>query len=40
MGKKTCSVSMWVTQKVTSEKETGGNWYTCYYKAETNMRQT
>lgn len=38
--KKTHSVSMWVTQKVKSEKETGGNWYTCYYKTETSMRQT
>lgn len=40
MGKKTHSASVWVMQKVKSEKETRGNWYACYYKAEANMRQT
>lgn len=38
--KKTHSAFMWVMQKVNPEKEAGGNWYACYYKTETNVRQT
>lgn len=39
-GKKPQTPSVWMMQKVKSEKETGGNWYACYYKTGTNMRQT
>lgn len=38
--KKTHLASVWVMQKAKSEKETGGNWYTCYYKTQTNTRET
>lgn len=37
--KKKHSASVWVTQKVKSEKETGEKWNTCYYKTQINMRQ-